>query len=127
MSSTVIVMIIIKTHNHLKSTVCYILSTVCYIIHSVLYYPQCAILSTVCYIIHSVLYYPQCAILSTLYYPQCAILSTLYYPQCAICDRACENQPSGCIKIASFFQLCAFITHDPFKTTTQIFYHTCSI
>ena len=33
------------------------------------------------------------------------------------CDRAYENQPSGCIKIALFFQLCP----DPFEITTQIF------
>ena len=40
-----------------------------------------------------------------------------------ICDRACENQPSGRIKIALFFQICPFIIHNLFITTTQIFYH----
>ena len=44
-----------------------------------------------------------------------------------ICDRSCENQPSGRIKIALFFQLCPFITPDPFEITTQMFYHTCRI
>ena len=44
-----------------------------------------------------------------------------------ICDRAYENQPSGRIKIALFFQLRPFITPDMFEITTQVFYHTCRI
>ena len=38
-----------------------------------------------------------------------------------ICERACDNQPSDYIKIDLFFQLCPFITPDPFEITTQIF------
>ena len=43
------------------------------------------------------------------------------YVLCTICGQAHENQPSGHIKIALFFQLCPFITPDLFEITTQIF------
>ena len=35
----------------------------------------------------------------------------------------CMHAESDRIKIALFFQLCPFITHDPFITTTLTFYH----
>ena len=57
----------------------------------------------------------------TLYIVQESILKTshLLHGQFKlyICDRICENQPSGCTKIALFFQLCLFITTDPFEIT----------